>query len=201
MKNIFLFIFFVLPAMATAQFTKGDAFLGGTVSGSLGNNSSDNSMNTKSRDLRIAPIVGFLISDRFALGGKLEFGLSKNISETSSSQITSTNKNYGVGAMGKYFFPLSEKFMFALTGNIYYSRSHFENQSNGGVVNDIKGYTLGLTVNPTFLYFPSKRWGFEANIGSIGYTHYQDLSRNFSHDNFQATYGSISLGVAYYFRN
>ncbi|MBL0743117.1 outer membrane beta-barrel protein [Chryseolinea lacunae] len=203
MKYILL-ILFLLPVVAKAQFTKGDVYVGGTLNGSFNKNAAKEIAPyrtfTDSRSIWISPLAGFFLSDRFALGAKLGLGLSKSENESTFNNSTAKSRSYAVGTVGRYFFPINEKFMFALTGIVNYSRTRDEYQANDSEADVNKYYLLSLNINPTFLYFPSRRWGFEANIGNIGYGHFHHLGEGRSSDSFQARYGSISLGVAYYIR-
>lgn len=194
------------PIVVHAQFSKGDAFLGGTLSGSYSDFSSAKNpmgLNYYVRSIysySISPTLGFFTSKRFALGGTISVGGSG----TEIGPDTNMQKNYttngSVAVMGRYFFPLSEKFMFALTADVFYSRSKDDNANGDGSRSIDKSYSTGLHVKPTLLFFPSRRWGFEASVGSVQFVHDQSLTKDVKTDNFNATFGAVSLGVAYYFR-
>lgn len=204
-----LLVLLCIPALAKAQFNKGDIFLGGTFSGSYSHSDHPEYGNTSSyknsgKSISVYPSMGFFVNERFAVGPQL--GLSHYTSESTSDTYVQKNRTnaYSVGVLGRYFFPISSQFLFTLSGDLYYSRSKArnENAAVGGSENTrtTKSYEVGLQINPTFLFFPSPHWGFEAGIGSVGYSHSQSLSDNSKQDNISVSYGSVYLGVAYYFR-
>ena len=199
-----LLILLCIPAMANAQFSKGDVFLGGNVTGSFFHNSQPgNATKNSGNSISVYPNIGFFVNERFAVGAQLGLSHSKNEYTGNTYSQNSRANGYSVGALGRYFFPISPTFMFAISGNVYYSRSknRTENTNVDSESNvTTKDYQTGLQVSPTFLFFPSSHWGFEASIGSLGYAHSQGLSNNSKQDNVTANYGSVYLGVAYYFR-
>jgi hypothetical protein len=197
MKKLLLIFLLFLPALAKAQFHKGDAFIGGTFN--VGYNKrvkSDQSTGYTQTSLSIYPQAAIFLNSRFALGGKLGFGGSHLAYDNSDYY----NRSYGVGAFGRYFLLAREKFSIALTGTVTYDRTRTKNEFDFGDKYVTKMYSLGASIRPAFLYFPSPRWGFEASVGTLSYTHDQNLSYKNKTDNFNASYGDISLGVAYYFR-
>lgn len=206
-KNILL-ILLCIPAMANAQFSKGDIFLGGNVTGSNSHASQPGNGNfyynkNSTRSFSVYPTMGYFVNERFAVGGQL--GFQHSVTEYTGNSLSQTNRTngYSVGVLGRYFFPISSTFMFALTGDVYYSRNknRVENTNAGSESESTsKAYETGLQIIPTFLFFPSSHWGFEASIGSLGYAHSQNLSNSSKQDNVTLNYGYVSLGVAYYFR-
>ncbi|SHH89976.1 hypothetical protein SAMN04488109_5930 [Chryseolinea serpens] len=212
MKKIF-FLLLLTPAVVKAQFSKGDAFLGGNVSGSyyhyapVENQRNLNYYRNTNYSYSLSPIFGFFTSKRFALGGNIEIGRTSttNVYGTNLNSVKSQSTDGSVALLGRYFFTFNEKFLFALTGDVFYSKSQTTNKSADGTETTDKSNSSGVHVKPTFLFFPSRRWGFEASIGSIEFVHSktvrgQSVMGDTKNDDFKATYGAISLGLAYYFR-
>ena len=206
MKKIFFLLLFA-PVLTKAQFNKGDVFLGGNVSVYYSHKAATengvNSPHSTSYSYALSPTVGFFTSERFALGGNIQYSraVAEDIDETNLQKNHSTTGSLAV--FGRYFFPVNEKFSFALTGDIFYSRSKSDSEyvnANFNSQSANKYYSTGVHIKPTFLYFPSRHWGFEASIGSLQFIHDQSFTYNSKSDKFTVTYGTISLGVAYYFR-
>ncbi|HEY5751470.1 MAG TPA: hypothetical protein VIU12_35670 [Chryseolinea sp.] len=197
MKSIFFILLLVLPVLAMAQFHKGDIFIGGSFNTGYSKQlKNDRYIGYTQTSISIYPQAAVFLTPRFALGGTLGFGGSHAAYDNSDSY----SRSYGVGALGRYFLLAREKFSIALTGSVTYNRTRLKSESDLGYNNVAKMYSLDASIKPTFLFFPSPRWGFEASVGSLLYTHEQNLSTNSNSDEFSARYGTISLGVAYYFR-
>jgi hypothetical protein len=201
MKKI-LFLFLFTPAFANAQFSKGDAFLGGTASGSYVHTfyrNLDNRTHQENIGYGLGPSVGFLISSRFALGGTLKYQYFKYRYYEGTYKQYGRATSYSAAITGRYFFPVTAKFLFALSGDIYYIRSKSKIEYTDGETHEL-AYEAGVEITPTFLYFPSPHWGFEANVGSLYFAHAESLSKDDSSDNISISLSRFSLGVAYYFR-
>jgi hypothetical protein len=196
MKKLLFILSLILPTLAQAQFHKGDSFLGGSFSAGYVKRIKSQYAGYTQTSLSVYPQAAIFLTPRFALGGTLGFGGS----HTGDDDSDYNSRSYGVGALGRYFLLAKEKFAIALTGGITYNRERTKRESDDGYEDVTKTYSLGASFRPTFLYFPSPRWGFEASVGTISYTHEQNLSNERTTDDFHADYGNISLGVAYYFR-
>jgi hypothetical protein len=197
MKKLLLILPLLLPVLVNAQFRKGDAFIGGTFNAGYSKRLKDEQIAGYTQvSFSSYPQVAVFLTPRFALGGTLGFGGAHTTYESSDY----SSRTYGVGALARYFLLAGEKFSIALTGTALYDRTRSKYETDFGDHNVMKMYSLSASVRPTFLYFPSPRWGFEASVGTLTYTHEQNLSRENKTSNFTASYGSISLGVAYYFR-
>ncbi|MBL0743118.1 outer membrane beta-barrel protein [Chryseolinea lacunae] len=193
MKKLLLLVVVLIPAFAHAQFNKGDAFLGGTISGS-----SDFSNN-----LSVSPFFGFFLNSKISLGGRVEYGSTRSeqnltANDGSTSHLVTSTKSFFVAVVGRKYYPLSDKFFFALQGELNYGRSNVMNENNGVESHD-DVYSLGLNVKPVFAYFPSPKWGIEGSVGSLGYTFSKALSGSSNHI-ASLDAGTVTLGFAYYFR-
>ncbi|AYB30016.1 autotransporter outer membrane beta-barrel domain-containing protein [Chryseolinea soli] len=208
MKKIFFLLLFA-PILVKAQFNKGDVFLGGNISGAYshsaptGNDNGSNGQRYTGTSYTLSPTIGFFTSQRFALGGNIQYGRSSSDSKNDTNRQENHTATGSVSVLGRYFFPFNEKFSFALTGNIFYARSKSDSEYSGPNFyqqNTNKSYSMGVVIKPTFLYFPSTRWGFEASIGSLQFVHDQSFTTHSKSDEFSTTLGTLSLGLAYYFR-
>jgi len=197
MKKLLLILPLFLPAVVNAQFHKGDVFIGGTFSAGYSTRLKDEQFTGyKQTTFSSSPQVAVFLTPRFALGGTLGFGGTHTAYDNSDYY----GRTYSVGALARYFLLTGEKFSIALTGTALYDRTRSKYESDVGDQDIMKMYALSASIRPTFLYFPSPRWGFEASVGTLTYSHEQNLSYENKTNNFNASFGTISLGVAYYFR-
>jgi hypothetical protein len=216
MKKILVLFLVALPFFANAQLTKGVVYLGGTITTSLQSSdyhlpASPYTFNTTTNNtLSISPSIGFILSDRFALGASLNYtsSLMKQESPPNNSTYTflkNETNGFGIGPFGRLYFPLSSSAYFALQGSLNFFRgnTNLTTSSNISVSSSTPPnndyYTLGLNFKPVFLFFPSPKWGVEASIGNLGYNYTRNLPDFSSTTSFGLGWGSFSLGVAYYF--
>src|SRR6476620_12458862 len=99
MKKVFLFALFLSVAgmlPSTAQLQKGSVLIGGDLAGfDLGlNEGSTFTMN-------LTPKVAWFVRDNLAFGGYVDFGLA-------TAKEAGTNVSYGVGGLGRYYFPTAD---------------------------------------------------------------------------------------------
>ena len=191
MKKL-LWIIFVIPLAAHAQFNKGDAYVGASVSGFDGGT------------FGAAPFVGYFINQRTSVGAYVRGTSSRHEYDYANDgmlHIVQVDRDVNVALTARRWYTLSDKFYFALQGEIFYSRqvSRSEDDNNNATSNS-KYYGLGLNVIPTFLYFPMSRLGIEAGVGSLSYQFTRGLSDNTKVHNVNLGLGSVTFGVAYYFR-
>lgn len=121
MKYLFLAILF-FPFIATAQFYRNDKFIGGTFSISAQQGPEGPNNVNKSNSFSVQPQVGFMLNEKLAVGGTLRY--SYNHYETQPGYITeNTFHGYGAGIFIRKFYPISDKFVFAINSNLNYSRN------------------------------------------------------------------------------
>lgn len=218
MDKIILPVFLISCFISNAQFTKGDKFIGGSVS--IGHQDGPSSSTTTStiNSISLSPSLGFLVSEKFALGGQLGFSSFKNSYQYSVPYldnqgnysfrtVTFNQKSnvYSAGFFALRYFTISERFIFALTGNLSYSRKNNSDpnyNTTTGVPLYIKNnsYSVGVSISPSLIFFPSNNWGISAGLGSVGYSYGYSLTFERSSNAFDLNYGSFHLGFSYYFR-
>jgi hypothetical protein len=218
MKKIIVFFIALIPSFAFAQFSKGQVFIGGTLSTSLqSSNVKDVQPNggsnlSKNNSLSISPGVGFFLNPKIAIGGGINYNYSFQqydylyLDYNTGTYINDYSKystnGIGISAFTRYYMPLSNSIYFALQGQINFTRANRTNVNKTGTqetTQEIPSYSLGLTIKPVFIFFPSPKWGIEASVGSLGYTYQRGLPDVSSSDTFIVSAGSFSLGLAYYF--
>jgi hypothetical protein len=212
MKIIVLALFLSLPFLAMAQFSKGQVYLGGTLSLNSTTPSYPgltvnlfNSVVPKSSSVSISPLFGWFVNEKFLVGA--EVGYSNTYLEydyVPASYGFQKDKSYAIilSSFGRYYVPISSSFYFATQGGIYFSRANSTSINNNGVVEtttESPYYSVGITFKPMLVFFPSPKWGVEASVGTLGYSYKRYLPDAYSTSSFAFNAGSFSLGLGYYF--
>jgi hypothetical protein len=190
MKKL-LWIIFVIPLAAHAQFNKGDTYVGASISGFNGGT------------FGAAPFFGYFINQRTSLGAYVRGSSSRQEYDYSNDGLhhsVRVDRNVNAALTARRWYTLSDKFYFALQGEVFYSRQVSKTTDNDNVTSNSKYYGLGLNIVPTFLYFPISRLGVEAGVGSLGYQFTRGLSDETKIHNVNLGWGSVTFGLAYYFR-
>jgi hypothetical protein len=207
MRKLVLLGFLSIPFFTQAQFVKGDKVLGGTLS-FYSQNAPDQQgggLSYKARRFSLTPSMSFLLNKNFAIGGLLGYNSSlQEIPSSSPSGLELISKSFSAGIFGQQYFNISDKFLFTLIGQFKFERGfdkdyYFDPQFGEVIERKSQIYNLSTTVRPTFIFFPSPKWGFEASIGSVSYTFTRNLSTDDKVNRFSINYGAITFGVAYYF--
>lgn len=142
---------------SNAQLQKGSVLIGGDLAGfDLGLNEGANF------NMSLAPKAAWFVRDNVALGGYLDFGLA-------TAKGRGTSVNYGVGALGRYYFPkadvnVARSTRFLLEGNIGIQGV---NTAGGGSTNG-----LGLGIGPGLAYFVTNNIALESLLkynGILGF--------------------------------
>jgi hypothetical protein len=202
MRQILLAGFLLTSIVTKGQFIKGDKVLGGNFSFfNQDANNQDGSYTNDIKSISLSPRLGFLLSENLAIGGQLGAGFTKQ--EFATSEYKS--KSISAGIYGQRYFNISEKFVFSLLGQFNFTRgqeiSPYFDPMLGTTDIKINNYTLTVSMRPTFTFFPSPKWGFDAGIGVLSYSHLRNLSNDVKSNFTSLNFGSITLGVSYYFRN
>lgn len=203
MKQYFLATFLLTSILTKGQFIKGNKVLGGTIS--FFNQDSNNQnvgVNSDFKSISLSPRLGFFASETLAIGG--QFGAGYSNRNFGSSVYSS--KLISAGIYGQRYFNISEKFLFSLLGQFNFGRgqetSPYFDPFSGETINvKTNNYTLSVSIIPTFTFFPTPKWGFEAGVGKLSYSHLRNLSNDATANFTSVDYGSISLGISFYFRN
>jgi hypothetical protein len=220
MKKIIVLSIALLPSFVFAQFNKRQVYLGGSLSVSLFNNDIPATANSygrsnKNNALTLSPLIGIFLNEKVAIGVGVGYNTSYNESNyttsyfdgnsnlitVQASQKTWTN-GISVTPFTRYYVPISSSFYFAAHGQISFIRANQKDVLSTGtqeITQEQPYYSVGVTLNPVFIFFPSPNWGIEASLGSVGYHYQRYLPDVSSSNNFFINAGSFSLGFAYYF--
>lgn len=111
-----------------------------------------------------------------------------------------------VNSFVQYYVPLTSSFYFTLQGQLNFARTANDQTSpqyNGAGYDEVTkrspSYGVGMTIRPSFIFFPAPQWGIEAGIGYLSFTRTRYLPDAYSSNNLSFNAGSFSLGLAYYF--
>jgi hypothetical protein len=158
-KALVMSVFSILAGMyvAKAQLQKGNVLVGGDIASfDLGLNEG-NSFN-----MRIDPKAAWFIQNNVAVGGFIDIGLS-------TAKGAGTTVNYGVGALGRYYFSQAEVNVLRQTRLFLEATVGLSgvNPAFGGNTNG-----LGLGFGPGLAHFITSNIGLEALLkynGVIGF--------------------------------
>ncbi len=133
MRKILLMLFAAtcLAAMSHAQefnFQKGDILLEGNAG--LYSTKRKGDWQWKSTSLTLNPKVGYLLTEKFAVGLDLGYRLDKNIMSGEMSGDSKT-QSYRFGAFGRYYFlELGKRFKTYAEGAASYGFTNYDNYTN-----------------------------------------------------------------------
>ncbi len=200
--NKWLFtLFMITPLLTSGQFVKGDKFIGGTFRLSSQTPAKSNQISTyEVKGFSIYPTMGFLLNENFAIGGQIGYSYLNtvyNIDQSFESRYNS--KGFSLGFISRRYFSISDKFVFSINGQVNFDRGA-ETNSNTTAESKTQNYQIWVNLEPSFIFFPSPKWGLETSIGSISYRYSRNLSTDLGQHYFNLTYGTINLGLFYYFR-
>lgn len=205
MKKILLSAIIALGAIsANAQdygFKEGDVF----VEGMLGYNSEDDTAaSIKESNFTFTPKVGFMITEDFALGLQLGFGMDK----TENYGINTENKNnsFGVGVFGRYYFAeLTQRIKVYSELGLGYNSYKTENRI-ANVTAEYKASGFGINAGLGINYFVTPKIAINFGFSDlIGYNTYKpengDATNNFhlNINNFNNFFDTARFGMTFKF--
>lgn len=197
----------LLPFSLLAQFAKGDQYLDGSFSLSKNSNHSKGSNGGYSNTVRytvlnISPSYGYFINESVAIGLRANYFINQTKGESAGSSGHTINKyqSFLIGPTVRKYWTITDRFLFAASANLFYLRSVNKTLENKDVTYVSKSYHLGLAIAPTFIFFPSNRWGIEATLGALSYTFEKGLNEKWHEHSVDLDYGTLYLGLSYYFR-
>ncbi len=205
MKLLLFSLFLLLPMLSHAQFAAGDVFLGGDIFYRTATSSGGTTFNytTKSATLSIVPTVGFFLNANFSLGARIGYiADSRSNSNTANSVSSNDRSGWLLGLEAKRFFALNEKFVFSLRGSASHSwNTDSYSASSNTTPTTTRNNVIGIGISPSFIFFATPRWGFEASVGNLYYSYDKEQTANKTGiSSFYLDLNAVSIGVSYYFR-
>ena len=113
--------------------------------------------------------------------------------------IYSKSNSISLGLITRNYFNISDKFIFSINSQGNFDRGTSTSLTSGSETKS-QNYQIGVSFQPCFILFPSAKWGLEMSIGSISYNYSLKSSINSGQNYFNLNFGTINLGVSYYFR-
>lgn len=206
MRYLAMIIFTILSFQSFGQFTKGDKVLSGSfsLSGQRASESPNGGAINKATSFSITPLFGILLNENLEIGLQVGYFSSKYERNTTTPIIdTWGSRGMTVGLYARRYFVITDKFLFSMTGNIGYNFGKTVYETINTITNETtksedENSGFGVTLKPSFIFFPSYNWAFFASIGDISYSYSSndDQKENL----FNVDYGIINLGLSYYFR-
>lgn len=227
MKNIYLSIVFILTLLSSySQIEKGTKSIGISFSSSQASNKSNSYVNgsysneSNSNSIGASSNFNYFIKNNLSIGCALEYTYSKGynlytypMGETNSS--SSVGNNFSTSFNSSYYFQLSERFYFSITGSLIYGHSI----TNNTQIIETDAYSqetktkeysnlYSIRFNPSIMYFIRPKWGLKASFGSLYYTVQNGRNIDLPYDNHNNRYSyglnlssnSFSFGINYYFK-
>ena len=193
-KIILTFIGLFGAIIVNAQTQKGDQLLGGGIGFSTGKGSlnyTDNPYNDngtfKAHSFSIAPAYSYFIANNIDLGAAVGYTNQK----TSYNYITGPsvqnqdliqNRSYTLSAsiyLRKYFL-FNNKIGIRTGPFAAIQKNHSEQDYIQPVYNFFyHNYSYSAGIDAAVVFFPSKRLGFSANLGSLAYSHDDNKQLNY----------------------
>lgn len=172
---------------------KGQKILGGSVYVHA-DNRSDSRMNTESSDVNLLPTIGYMISDKVALGCSFGYDHYKYNTEQNSVETAYSREYITISPYVQFYNPIAENFLFYIQlsiGTKFGLKGDTDNPS----------YTFYGGGSAGLMYFISKKISLELSIASINYSYRSDKDNNEKAHSFalQNDLTRLPISLKYYF--
>lgn len=199
MKGFVLVLLALFTIPALAQFKKGDKVLSGSISFYRSDGVNDDS--SIEATWLVNPRFGFLINSRLEIGPS--FGLSTHKIKSKLNPSEQTVVSFIPGVYVSAYFPVSEKFVLRVTGDMYYSITKEKwdliSPTENTIIRETR-YAYGASVSPGCVFFPHDNWAVSMTVGRIFFNRFSVKDYDKVESDFGMDAGRVSLGVAYFFR-
>lgn len=201
MKSLLLAAFAVAaPLYSFAQFSKGDKVVEGAISVYIYRTpiSEVDNYESRSSSLSVYPHIGFFINKHTSIGGGVGYQSSMyRAYQPGNIDYLSESRGTNLQVTVRRYASIADAFLFSLSSYASYSAGNFTQSSS---TDKVKYKSAGISVGPSFHFFPTRNWAVEGGIGSIGYSRsiQKDIDRK--SNSFHLSLGTFSFGLAYYFR-
>ena len=143
-------------------------------------------VNQTSGNLQIKPVIGKMISDKFAIGLACDFYSIKN-----------SNKSLTITPFIRYHNNITENLNYYIEP---YFMKYFSLKDNSDH-SEHKTQVYGTGINAGLLYFISSKISLDLNVAHLYYRHTKDKDDSVNNKSFGIEYdlGSPQIGLKYYF--
>jgi hypothetical protein len=201
MRALILTAILAIAALPTsAQFSKGDKSIGGSVGVFVQKTPKSTVDGYESRytSFSIQPHFRYLITEKLAVGGSIGYSTSRQRwSQANFSENTSHSNGYHIGLSIRRFATLAEGFLFSIGAETTYSDGYFKDSNSP---EEVRYYSYGIGASPSFHFFPTKNFAIEGGIGNIGFSRSIQENIDRKTNQFSLSLGYLNFGLAYYFR-
>jgi len=229
MKKIVLILLAIFALKAGySQTEKGKMFVGGQIN--LSGNSKSSLDTLSKQDLNainftFAPSFGYFLKDNFAIGAKINFGVSNStdtykyvskngIGTLLKSSYEQNTLSYGIGAFARYYIKITDNFKFFINGEVNYLYQTQKNSNYTTIINpevpvikDIIINNLNIGISPGLEYFATSKLSINTTFGNIFYNYSSSKNNSVKFDNHINSNGygvnlnftTFYFGVIYHF--
>ncbi|MEP6747717.1 MAG: hypothetical protein ABJB86_08325 [Bacteroidota bacterium] len=194
-NKILLSIFiFLVGTTVHAQIKKGAVLLGGGIEFSTQDTKSSGPQNGTSSGINFSPAFGKAIKENEIIGADLTFSYSKNESNNTYSQKTSS---YGIGFFIRKYKELGKGFyLFGQTrAGVSYNKVQNRDQQTPTTSYVSKGYGMQVTIYPGLAYAVSKKLQLEAGLSNLAYIQFNHMQTAYDLNTYPSlTTNNFSLG-------
>ncbi|AMP99953.1 hypothetical protein AY601_3080 [Pedobacter cryoconitis] len=197
-----------------AQTEKGKTIAGGSI-GYSNSKSSNNAMESKQNSLTLLPSIGYFVKDNLALG--LGIGYSRLTEEGSEkTQYLLNQKNttdyFMVSPFIRRYINISDQFKFFGQFSVPMKWGNLESVTGTASPavsvappSNSKTTAIGVSIEPGFAYFPTKRIGIQLSLDGLSYAWNKTENKN-SHEvsknnafNLGTDFFAPKIGIQFHF--
>jgi hypothetical protein len=186
--NVALFLLFVV-ASANAQLFVGGGFSISTEGGSIKRNGNSEDKES-STSFFLEPKLGYFLSEKFAVGGKLIISASKGPDINNDVKKTSA---FGLAPFARYYMVNFNKFSLFGEAELSFVFGNTKYENNNVTTDGPKTTSIGLNVTPGVAFALSDKIELEGkiNLFSFGYNHHSEKTNNNNNEviNNTSTFG------------
>jgi len=176
MKKKFTLCIFSIAFLLSAthgQVTRGEKFIGGTVSIYWSDYNNSPSYDASQTSLYLTPKLGFPLNHSWVIGPLIGYGYTLNKSESGQNLSEQKSNSFTTGGFIRKFHSFNEMLgIFAEMQTSYaFGNNKYRNESNG-VVSDNKSKTnvFSIGAKPGIYFKPGHGFLIEATLGNVGYS-------------------------------
>lgn len=201
----FTIIIFLAPILLMAQPFQGQKFVGGSLSFKM-QSSGDN---FKSTFFSIDPVIGKMISNRFAVGAILGMEQRRSVRERTiiinfltreevmEDQII-TNTGLKIEPFVSWYFRITGKWHFNLFAGLGAKATRFKIDHYRRATSMSEEYQVSLSILPSVYYFLSDKIALNASFGGLEYRRQFEEGQDSFNDLRLSLSSNFAIGVRYF---
>ncbi|MBB5643841.1 outer membrane beta-barrel protein [Pedobacter cryoconitis] len=177
---------------ANAQTEKGKIIVGGAI-GYSNSKSNNDAMENKQNSLTLLPSIGYFVKDNLALGVGIGYSrLTEKSSEKTQYVLSQKNTTdyFMVSPFIRHYINISDQFKFfgqfsvpMKWGNLESATGTTSPAVSVAPASNSKTTSIGVSIEPGFAYFPTKRIGIQLSLDGLSYAWNKTENKNSHHVN------------------